>query len=263
VRRFAAVLALASLVATACPDDGPDAASGDTASALEGVDLTVSAASSLTEAFTEIGDAFESANPGVSVTFNFGPSDGLATQINEGAPVDVFASASPSWVDAVQDDGPGVTGRADFARNELAILVPSDNPAGIEGIDDLSEDGLRLVLAAEGVPAGDYAREILANAGISGAALANVVSNEEDVKAVITKVLSGDADAGIGYVTDVTPGVGDQITLVPIPDDVNVIATYPIAVVSGSEEADLAQRFVDYVLGGGQRTLAEYGFLPA
>jgi len=263
VRSFAAILALTSLVATACPDDGPDAGGGDTASAREGVDLTVSAASSLTEAFTEIGDAFESANPGVSVTFNFGPSDGLATQINEGAPVDVFASASPTWVDAVQDDGPGVTGRADFARNELAILVPSDNPAGIEGIDDLSEDDLRLVLAAEGVPAGDYAREILANAGIAGAALANVVSNEEDVKAVITKVLSGDADAGIGYVTDVTPGVGDQITLIPIPDDVNVIATYPIAVVSGSEEADLALRFVDYVLGGGQRTLAEYGFLPA
>jgi molybdate transport system substrate-binding protein len=261
VRSFAAALALASFVAAACPNDGPEDGSGDTAAAREGVDLTVSAASSLTEAFTEIGDAFENSNPGVSVTFNFGPSDGLATQINEGAPVDVFASASPTWVDAVQDDGPGVTGRADFARNELAILVPSDNPAGIEAMDDLSEDDLRLVIAAEGVPAGDYAREILANAGIAGAALANVVSNEEDVKAVITKVLSGDADAGIGYVTDVTPGVADQITLVPIPDEVNVIATYPIAVVSGSEEADLAQRFVDYVLGEGQRTLAEYGFL--
>ncbi len=90
-----------------------------------------------------------------------------------------------------------------------------------------------------------------------------MVSNEEDVKAVITKVLSGDADAGIGYVTDVTPDLADQITLIEIPDDVNVIATYPIAVVSGSQEADLAQRFVDYVLGDGQRTLAGYGFLPA
>ncbi len=165
-------------------------------------------------------------------------------------------------MDSVQDDGPGVTGRADFAQNRLAIIVPTDNPAGIENLDDLTEDDVQLVLAAEGVPAGDYAREIFQNAGISKAALANVVSNEEDVKAVITKVVSGDADAGIGYVTDVTPDVADQITLIPIPDEVNVIATYPIAVVNGSEEADLAQGFVDYVLGDGQQTLAEYGFLP-
>ena len=101
----------------------------------------------------------------------------------------------------MQDDGPGVTDRADFAQNRLAIIVPADNPAGIESLDDLTEDGVQLVLAAEGVPAGDYAREIFQNAGISEAALANVVSNEEDVKAVITKVISGEADAGIGYVT--------------------------------------------------------------
>ena len=226
------------------------------------VELTVSAASSLTDAFGEIGDAFEAGNPGTTVTFNFGPSDGLAGQINEGAPVDVFASASPTWMDSVQDDGPGVTERADFAQNRLAIIVPADNPAGIENLDDLAEDGVQLVLAAEGVPAGDYAREIFQNAAISQAALANVVSNEEDVKAVVTKVLSGDADVGIGYVTDVTPDVADQIRLIPIPDEVNVIATYPIAVVNDSEEADLAQGFVEYVLGDGQQTLVEYGFLP-
>ncbi|HJY32168.1 MAG TPA: molybdate ABC transporter substrate-binding protein [Actinomycetota bacterium] len=262
MNRLAVAVALVSLVATACPDEGPNAGSGDTASAQENVDLTVSAASSLTDAFTEIGRTFETANPGTTVTFNFGPSDGLAGQINEGAPVDVFASASPTWMDSVQDDGPGVTDRADFAQNRLAIIVPVDNQAGIESLDDLTEDGVQLVLAAEGVPAGDYAREILENAGISKAGLANVVSNEEDVKAVITKVMSGEADAGIGYVTDVTPDVADQITLIPIPDEVNVIATYPIAVVNGSEEANLAKGFVDFVLGDGQRTLAEYGFLP-
>ena len=262
MRRFAVVLALVALIAAACPDDAPNATSGDTESAQGSVDLTVSAASSLTDAFTEIGDAFEAANPGTTVSFNFGPSDGLATQINEGAPVDAFASASPTWMDSVRDDGPGVTGRADFAQNRLAIIVPIDNPAGIENLNDLTEDHVQLVLAAEGVPAGDYAREIFQNAGISEAALANVVSNEEDVKAVITKVISGDADAGIGYVTDVTPDVADQVTLIPIPDAVNVIATYPIAVVTGSQEADLAQGFVDYVLGDGQQTLAEYGFLP-
>lgn len=225
--------------------------------------LTVSAASSLSDAFTQIGTAFEAANPGTAVTFNFGPSDGLATQIAEGAPVDVFASASPRWMDAVADEGPGVTGRTDFASNRLAVIVPADNPAGIEALEDLARDGVQLVLAARGVPAGDYAREVLANAGVAEAALANVVSNEEDVRAVITKVLSGDADAGIGYVTDVTDGVADRITLVTIPDDQNLIATYPIAIVSGTEEADLAKRFVDFVLGDGQQTLAAHGFLPA
>jgi molybdate transport system substrate-binding protein len=225
--------------------------------------LTVSAAASLTDAFTDIGTAFEARHAGVTVTFNFGPSDGLAGQIDEGAPVDVFASASPRWMDDVETEGPGVRDRADFARNRLAIIVPSGNPAGIEGPKDLAREGVKLVLAAEGVPAGDYAREVLANAGVAVAALRNVVSNEADVKGVVTKVLSGDADAGIGYVTDVTPDVANGITLVPIPDDVNVIATYPIAIVDGSQEADLAKRFVDYVLGDGQQILAEHGFLPA
>ncbi len=257
-----ALVSLVSLVAAACLDDGANAGSGDNASAREEGDLTVSAASSLTDAFTEIGKAFERANPGTSVTFNFGPSDGLAGQIDQGAPVDVFASASPTWMDSVQDDGPGVTDRADFAQNRLAIIVPVDNPAGIESLDDLTEDHVQLVLAAEGVPAGDYAREMFQQAGISEAALANVVSNEEDVRAVITKLIAGDADAGIGYVTDVTPAVSDRVELIPIPDRVNVISTYPIAVVNGTQEADLAKSFVDFVLGDGQRTLAEYGFLP-
>jgi molybdate transport system substrate-binding protein len=261
VKRFAVAVALVSLVSTACSDGGPSAGSGDTASVQEGSDLTVSAASSLTDAFTEIGKAFETANPGTAVTFNFGPSDGLAAQIDQGAPVDVFASASPTWMDSVRD-GPGVRDRADFARNRLAIIVPADDPAGIENLNDLTEDGVQLVLAAEGVPAGDYAREIFKNAGISEAALANVVSNEEDVRAVITKLIAGEADAGIGYVTDVTPTVSDRVTLIPIPAEVNVVAIYPIAIVNGTREADLAKGFVDFVLGDGQQTLAEYGFLP-
>ena len=260
------ILATAVLLLAACSDSNDDGGTTGTTGASGGsgaeAELTVSAASSLTEAFGDIGDAFEAANPGATLNFNFGPSDGLAGQINEGAPVDVFASASPTWMDSVQDDGPGVTDRTDFAQNRLAIIVPADNPAGIEDLNDLIEDGVQLVLAAEGVPAGDYAREIFQNAGIYEAAMANVVSNEEDVKAVITKVMSGDADVGIGYVTDVTPDVSDQIRLIPIPDEVNVIATYPIAVVNGSQEADLAQGFVEYVLGDGQQTLAEYGFLP-
>jgi len=252
VRRLAPLATAATLVLAAC--GGTDTEPADR-------ELTVSAAASLTAAFTDIGAAFERQNPGVTVTFNFGPSDGLATQIDQGAPVDVFASASPAWIDSVENDGPGVTGRADFARNEMAIIVPAGNPAGIQDLNGLANPGVKLVLAAEGVPAGDYARQVLEHAGIADAALANVVSNEEDVATVMTKVLSGDADAGIVYATDVTPEVTARITPIAIPDRDNVIATYPIAVIRGSEQADLAQRFVDFVLHEGQRTLGEYRFL--
>jgi molybdate transport system substrate-binding protein len=247
----AALLTCTTLVA--CDDDAAP-------SGAEPRELTVSAAASLTDAFTEIAAGFEQQHEGVTVALNFGPSDGLANQIHEGAPVDVFASASQTWMDAVQDDGPGVGARVDFATNELAIIVPSANPAGIDDVADLGTDGVKLVVAAEGVPAGDYAREMLDNAGIADAALANVVSNEEDVRAVVTKVLSGDADAGITYVTDVTADVVDGISIVEVPDEVNVIATYPVAIVSGSQEANLAQLFIDHVIGPGQQTLAAFGF---
>lgn len=243
-----------ALLLTACGSRGSE---GDTR------ELIVSAAASLTAAFTDIAATFEAQTRGVTVTLNFGPSDGLATQIVEAAPVDVFASASPAWMDLVGNEGPGVLARADFARNRLAIAVPADNPASITRVSDLARPGIKLVLAAEGVPAGDYAREILANAGIEAPALTNVVSNEEDVKAVLTKILAGDADAGIVYVTDVGAQLSDRISLVPIPNDLNVIATYPIAVVAGSPRSDLANGFVRLVLGAGQETLAAHGFLPA
>jgi molybdate transport system substrate-binding protein len=255
VRRAAAALACAALLLASCGGDG---GSGEG----EEHEITVLAAASLTQAFTRLGASFESEHPGVTVAFSFGPSDGLATQIVEGAPADVFASASQTWMDVVDRDGPGVEARANFARNRLAIFVPLDGPARIRRLDDLATPGVQLVVAAEGVPAGDYAREMLANAGIADAALANVVSNEEDVKGVIAKVISGDADAGIAYETDATPDVADRIAVVPIPDDVNVLATYPIAVVSGSDEAGLARRFVEYVVGDGQGVLSAHGFLP-
>ena len=266
MKRLLILVASTSLLFAACGSDdngGSTGATNATGGTTEETELTVSGASSLTDAFGDIGTAFEGENPGVTVTFNFGPSDGLATQINDGAPVDVFASASPTWMDSVQDDGPGVSDRADFAKNRLTIIVPTDNPAGIEDISDFTEDGVKLVIAAEGVPAGDYAREIFKNAGISNAAMANVVSNAEDVRAVVTAVASGEADAGVVYVTDVTADVADRVTQIEIPDDINVIATYPIAVVNDTQETDLATSFVDYVLGPGQQTIAEYGFLPA
>ena len=253
-RRLAALACLALLV-PAC--GGASGGSGSNRS-----EITVLAAASLTAAFTKIGADFERANPNTTVRFSFGPSDGLATQILEGAPADIFAPASPKYMDTVQSDGPGVMGRTDFATNKLAVIAPSDNPAGITSLDDLAKPGVKLVLAAVGVPAGDYAREILANSGIEKQALANVVSNEEDVKGVVQKVLLGEADAGIVYRTDVTPDISAKVREIAIPDGVNVIATYPIAVIDGSGHADAAEVFVRYVIGPGQATLRLFGFLP-
>lgn len=221
------------------------------------------AASSLTDAFTErIGPGFEAANEGVTVAFNFAASDALAGQIGSEGSADVFASASGTWMDAVQDD-PGVEDRTDFARNRLVIVTPPDNPAGIAGIDDLAGEGVQLVLAAEGVPVGDYAREALADAGIADAAEANVVSNEEDNASVIAKIAAGEADAGIVYESDVSAAAANDVTAVEIPDDANIVATYPIAVVSGAPNPDVAAAFVAYVTGPeGQAALEDYGFEP-
>jgi molybdate transport system substrate-binding protein len=162
-------------------------------------------------------------------------------------------------MDAVADD-PGVTDRADFARNVLVVIVPAEDPAAIVTVDDLGGPGIKLVLAAEGVPVGDYAREMLANVGIADEALANVVSNEDDVKGVVQKVALGEADAGIVYRTDVTSSVAEDVETVDVPDEVNVVAVYPIAAVAGASEH--ARGFVEYVLGPGQETLRAAGFLP-
>jgi molybdate transport system substrate-binding protein len=245
-----AVIAVALLL-TGCGGDAGEEAST----------LTVFAAASLTEVFTELAADFEDANPGVQVRLSFGPTDGLATQIQEGAPADVFASASPSWMDAVEED-PGISDRADFARNRLIVIVPADDPAGIASVDELARPGVKLVLAAEGVPAGAYARELLSNAGIAHEALANVVSNEDDVKGVVQKVALGEADAGIVYRTDVTEAVAVDLRTIDVPVDLNVIATYPIAAVAGGD-VDLARAFIDLVTGDGQRRLADAGFMPA
>ena len=231
-------------------------------SGAERSEITVLAASSLTGAFTKIGADFEQANRDVTVRFSFGPSDGLATQILEGAPADVFAPASPKYMDQVRSDGPGVTDEAEFARNTLALIVPSDNPAHVGSLDDLARPGVKLVLAAVGVPAGDYARGVLANAGIQKRALANVVSNEEDVKGVVQKVLLGEADAGIVYRTDVTPDISASVREISIPEGLNVIATYPIAAIDGSRHGQAAEAFIQFVTGPGQATLRTFGFLP-
>ncbi|MEP6973583.1 MAG: molybdate ABC transporter substrate-binding protein [Actinomycetota bacterium] len=266
--RFKQLLLVAlcgSLLVAACASNS---SSGNGGSASSGgsphpaVELTVFAASSLTAAFTQIGSDFEVVNPGTTVTFNFGSSGDLAASIESEGTADVFASASGTYMDEVSDKV-GVSGRADFVQNKLVVITPTDNPAGISSLEDLAKPGVQVVLAAEGVPVGDYARQALQTAGIEKAVLANVVSNEDDDASVVAKITSGEADAAIVYVSDVTSAVAPQLNAVQIPDAENVIATYPIAVVTGTSHADTAQAFVDYVTGSpGEATLADFGFLP-
>lgn len=252
MRRSLPLLLFVALALTACPieDQAPTATSS--------TDLTVFAASSLTAAFTQIGKDFQAANPGTTVTFNFGPSDGLAGQIESEGTADVFASASGTWMDDVSTKT-GVSDRVDFAQNHLVVITPPDNPAGIKAYADLANPGVQVVLAAAGVPVGDYARESLRSAGLMASVTPNIVSNEEDEASVVAKITSGEADAGIVYVSSVT----SDVNAVAIPDDVNVTATYPIAVVNGSVNTTAAQAFVTYVTGSeGQATLRSFGFLP-
>lgn len=254
VRRVLAVLVLASLAVT-CSSSSAGTSGGST------TQLTVFAASSLTKAFTQIGQDFHTVNPDVTVTFNFGSSTDLASQIQSEGTADVFASASGTAMETAASD-PGVTDRTNFATNQLVIITPPDDPAGIGSIQDLAKPGVKLVLGAEGVPVGDYARQALNNAGISKQALANVVSNEEDDASVVAKITSGEADAAIVYTSDVA-SAGDTVRSAQIPQAVNVVAAYPIAAVTGSAHPDQATSFVDYVAGAeGQAVLERYGFGP-
>ncbi|HUL84011.1 MAG TPA: molybdate ABC transporter substrate-binding protein [Actinomycetota bacterium] len=226
--------------------------------------LTVFAASSLTGAFTQIGIDFEASNSGTTVDFNFGSSTDLAAQIASEGTADVFASASGKAMDAVQAK-PGVTGRTDFATNQLVIVTPANDPGGVSSMQDLTKPDVKLVLAAVGVPVGDYARQALTNAGILDAATANVVSDEQDDASVLAKVASGEADAGIVYTSDVSTAAssGTHVRSVDIPAALNVTATYPIAVVTGATRSAAAQAFVAYVTGSsGQATLKTFGFGP-
>jgi molybdate transport system substrate-binding protein len=255
LHRGLALLVVASLAA-AC-----SSSSSTTSAGAPATQLTVFAASSLTKAFTQIGQDFQTANPGVTVTFDFGSSTDLAAQIQSEGTADVFASASGTAMDTVESK-PGATDRTNFATNQLVIITPPDDPAGIGSLQDLTKPGVKLVLAAEGVPVGDYARQALDNARIEKQALANVVSNEDDDASVVAKVSSGEADAAIVYTSDVA-AAGDTVRSVEIPADVNVVASYPIAVVTGSASPDQAKAFLDYVVGPqGQATLQQYGFGP-
>jgi molybdate transport system substrate-binding protein len=234
------------------------------------VKLNVFAAASLQGAFTDIGKAFSQTHSNVTVTFNFAGSDALATQINQGAPADVFASANATQMNNVVTPG-NIAGSAvkTFAHNRLVVIYPTANPANIQSLHDLGKSGVKVVLAAKSVPVGQYALQFLDLAAADpsyGAsyktnALKNVVSYETDVKSVLSKVALGEADAGIVYTTDAATETG-KVGTVTIPDALNVIAVYPIGAVKASKQTTTAQAFIDYVLSSaGQAALARYGFI--
>jgi molybdate transport system substrate-binding protein len=266
MRRFQVItVAVMAFVLISCAAPPPQAPSPKT--------LTVFAAASLKDAFTEVGKQFEAANTGVKVTFNFGGSQQLAQQLAQGAPADVFASANKKQLDVVVEAGRIVSGTArTFARNRLVVVLPKDNPAKLETLQDLARPDLKLVLAAKEVPVGQYALDFLDKAikdpafgqGFKKATLANVKSYEDNVKAVLTKVALGEADAGIVYASDITPDTRDKVTTIAIPNTLNTLAAYPIAMIKDAKQADLAQKFVAYVLSdAGQKILIANGFLPA
>lgn len=231
------------------------AASGCSGSGSDADTVTVFAAASLTEVFTELGAAFETENPDIDVQFSFAASSDLAIQMIEGAPVDVYASADTRNMDRVIAADVAVGEPAVFATNRAEIVVEPDNPLGIVGVADLAERDLVLVVCAPEVPCGAYAQEVVTRAGIE----ITPDSFEENVRAVVSKVALGEADAGIAYATDVI-AAGDQVSGVEIPTEFNVTAEYPIVAVS---ERSGSQRFVDFVQSAGaQATLELFGFGP-
>jgi molybdate transport system substrate-binding protein len=265
--RAAAPLAwatLAVLALAACGSTGGSSATtagtsagaaGTGSSAHLGGSVTVLAAASLTTSFTAIGTAFESANPGTHVRFSFGASSTLAQQIIQGAPADVFASASTTNMQQVVD-AKAASGPVNFARNVLEIAVPPANPAKIATLADLARPGVTVALCQPQVPCGALAQRVLRNAEVT----VTPATLEQDVTATLTKVRLGEVDAGLVYVTDIR-SAGTAVKGVPIPPDVDAATTYPIAALSAARNAELAQAFVRYVLSdAGRSELARAGF---
>lgn len=232
--------------------------------------LTIFAAASLTNAFDEIADNFIEQNPDVDILFNFASSSTLSSQLAEGAPADVFASANLKQVQVAAAAGRIQEPVTIFARNRLIVITPADNPANLSELSELAQPGIKLIFAAPGVPVRDYTDimlETLAEDAKYGdtyttAVLANVVSEEDNVRQVVAKIALGEADAGIVYQSDVTPDLNDLIATVPIPDEVNSIAVYPIAMTNDSANPDVAGSFIEYVLSdSGQAILEKWNFI--
>jgi len=264
MKRLLCLVLLFVPVAAGCsPEMGSTPASSETRT------LHVFAAASLTDAFTEIGESFEATHPGLTVTFNFAGSHALRTQIEEGAPADVFASANDTEMESliagtlVAPDAAQV-----FLHNNLVVILPAENPGGLEKLEDLARPGIKLVLAAAEVPVGKYTRQALDlmraafDAEFKDSVLANVVSNEDNVRQVVAKVQLGEADAGIVYTSDAV--AAPELRRIEVPRELNVVAEYPIAPLAQSGSMDLAAVFIAYVLSPeGQAVLQKWGFARA
>ncbi|GLZ35253.1 molybdate-binding protein [Lentzea sp. NBRC 105346] len=219
-------------------------------------EITVFAAASLTESFTKLGKDFEAKNPGAKVKFNFAGSSALAQQINQGAPVDVFASAAPANMKQVTDSGAVTASPATFVKNTLQIAVPKGNPGKVSGLADFGNPGLKIALCAEQVPCGAAAKKVFEAAKITAAP----DTLEQDVKAVLTKVRLGEVDAALVYRTDVK-SAGDSVEGKDFPEADKAVNEYPIAPLAKAPNAGAAKAFVDFVLSEqGRKVLAEAGF---
>jgi len=247
---------LAALVGAACGSTSTPSAGSSPA--LSGT-VNVFAAASLTDSFKAIGQSFQNAHSGVAVQFNFAGTPTLVTQIEQGASADVFASADTTNMDKLKTDGfTGGTSQV-FAHNSLEIVVAPGNPKGITSLADLAKPGVIYISEAATVPAGKYGLQALQKAGVT----VTPKSLETDVKSVISKIELGEADAGIVYTTDVK-AAGSKVAGVVIPDQYNVVATYPIVTVKGTKQSAAVTAFISFVLSGdGQSILATYGFQSA
>lgn len=258
VATFASAALLALTAACGATDAGGDPASSGSGEAEERT-LTVLAAASLRDVFTQLADDFEAEHEGVTVALSFAGSSDLADQVLAGAPADVLASADERTMDRVVEAG-DATDPVPFATNTLTVVTPPDNPAGVEGLADLGRDDVRVVVCAPQVPCGAATDAVESAAGVT----IHRASEEASVTDVLGKVTLGEADAGLVYVTDATLA-GDDVAVVDVPEAAAAVNTYPIAVVAaagaGSEQAALAQAWVDLVTGGtGRAALADAGF---
>jgi molybdate transport system substrate-binding protein len=276
-RRFHQALVAAVIISSivvvgpaGCGGSSEGAANEGSGGSDGGGTLAVFAASSLTDAFGELASTFEEQNSGTEVRQSFESSSTLLTQIQQGAPADVFASAAQEEMITAAKDGLLAGEPEIFVRNREVIMVPKDNPANIHSMRDLAKPGIKLVLPEDGVPAADYALEILGKANAEYGSrfrqdvLSNVVSREADVRASVNRVALGDADATFGYTSDYTPDIRDRVRVIQIPETLNIIATYPIAVLKDAKNPEQARKWVDLVVSDeGQRVLERWGFEPA
>jgi molybdate transport system substrate-binding protein len=267
-----------ALLAAACGGSTQTAPAGPTtaptpAATPEPKELVVLAAASLTDAFTEMGEDFpkQPGMAGVKLTYSFGASSQLRVQLEQGAPADVFASADTIQMDNAVKSAVVVGTPTVFARNRLVVIVPAPNPAGITALADLARPGVKFVTAGPEVPVGNYTRQMLEKmaadpqygAGFDQRVRGNVVSEEANVRQVVTKVQLGEADVGIVYSSDVTPQSAPALKTLEIPDGFNVVAVYPAAVAKAAKAPATAANFIRYLTQPpGQAILKKYNFIP-